>query len=140
MGLILDSTVFIQAERQGKDVRQLLTNLARDLGQDEVIGISVITLMELAHGAYRSDKAERLRQRLLFLQELESAVPVYPVTESIAIWAARIDAETRKQGNTIALADLLIGATAVDLDYVVVTSNVRHFKMIPGLRFVTMLR
>jgi predicted nucleic acid-binding protein len=33
----------------------------------------------------------------------------------------------------VALADLLIGVTALELGYRVATANVRHFQMVPGL-------
>jgi predicted nucleic acid-binding protein len=34
--------------------------------------------------------------------------------------------------------DLLIGATAVEIGYSVVTANVRHFKLIPGLNVISL--
>ena len=49
MGLILDSSVLIAAERQGRNARQVLTALREHIGETEV-GISVVTLIELAHG------------------------------------------------------------------------------------------
>jgi predicted nucleic acid-binding protein len=58
MGLILDSSVLIAAERQGKNARQVLTSLAKEVGETEV-GVSVVTLIELAHGAARADTPER---------------------------------------------------------------------------------
>jgi predicted nucleic acid-binding protein len=36
-------------------------------------------------------------------------------------------------GTRIALSDLLIGSTALELGYAVVTHNLRHFQMIPNL-------
>jgi predicted nucleic acid-binding protein len=48
--------------------------------------------------------------------------------------AAKIDADMKKVGLVIATADLLIGITALHLDYAIGTRNVRHFKMIPGLK------
>jgi tRNA(fMet)-specific endonuclease VapC len=136
MGLILDSTVFIRAERRGESVRQVLTHVSNILDEDQEIGISVITLMELTHGVYRADTRERQAPRVRFVSDLERALPVYTITEDIAIKAGHIDAEAKKQGNTIALADLLIGATALDLGYAVGTSNYRHFKMIPNLKVI----
>ncbi|HEV2688755.1 MAG TPA: hypothetical protein VGV35_09380 [Bryobacteraceae bacterium] len=40
------------------------------------------------------------------------------------------------QGISIDFPDLLIGATALHLGFAVVTLNVRHFQMIPGLSVV----
>ena len=53
MGLILDSSVLVAAERQGQNARQMLASIAGKIVETE-IGISVITLTELAHGAARS--------------------------------------------------------------------------------------
>jgi predicted nucleic acid-binding protein len=47
--------------------------------------------------------------------------------------AGRIDAEQQTNGIKIPFEDLLIGAEALDLGYSVVTGNIRHFKIIPGL-------
>jgi predicted nucleic acid-binding protein len=50
---------------------------------------------------------------------------------------ARVYGQTRatleRSGATVAEADLLIGATALYSGLTVVTGNVRHFAMIPGL-------
>lgn len=58
MGLILDSSVLIAAERQGKNARQALSSTAQKIADTDV-DISVVTLMELAHGAVRADTPER---------------------------------------------------------------------------------
>lgn len=63
---MLDSTAVVAAERRGKNARQLLEAIVLETG-DEGIAVSVITVLELAHGITRADTAER-RQR--FLDEL----------------------------------------------------------------------
>jgi predicted nucleic acid-binding protein len=50
--------------------------------------------------------------------------------------AAKIDADGKQSGSVIPFADLLIGATALQFGYAVGTRNLRHFRMIPGLRVV----
>jgi len=144
MGLILDSTVFIHAERQGETVRQMLSRISNTefvpfQGKtyrlaDEEIGVSVISLMELAHGIVRADTPQRLEQRARFLSELKEGVPIYPITEIIALNAGHIDGDLASKGMRIALSDLLIGVTALDLGWAVGTANERHFKMIPDLK------
>jgi predicted nucleic acid-binding protein len=62
MGLILDSSVLIATERQGKNARQMLTAVAGKIGETD-IGISVVTLVELAYGAARADTTERKEKR-----------------------------------------------------------------------------
>lgn len=54
IGLILDPSVLNAAERQGKNARQVLTSLGQQVGETEV-GVSVVPLIELAHGAARAD-------------------------------------------------------------------------------------
>ena len=136
MGLILDSSVLIAAERKGSNARQVLSEIAgRAAGED--VALSVVTLIELAHGAARADTAERKTMRRQFLQELTTALPVHPVTVPIALRAGQIDGESTAKGVRIALSDLLIGVTALELGYRVATANVRHFQMIPGLEIVS---
>jgi tRNA(fMet)-specific endonuclease VapC len=132
MGLILDSSVLVAAERQGQNSRQILSEIARKIGDTEV-AISVISLIELAHGAARADRADRKARRQQFIQELLTAVPVHPVTVSIALRAGQIDGENQSKGVRIPLSDLLIGVTALEFGYDVATSNLRHFRLIPEI-------
>lgn len=132
MGLILDSSVLIAAERQGSTLHQMLAQIGRSL-QDIEIGLSVVTITELAHGVARAESSQRKEKRLRFMQELVSAVPVYPVTGAIAFRAGLIDGETQAKGIRLPLSDLLIGVTALELRFGVGTSNLRHFKLIPGV-------
>src|ERR1700722_1369145 len=132
MGLILDSSVLITAERLGQNARQMLADISSHAGNTE-IGVSVVTLIELAHGAARADTPERKTKRQQLIQELLAALPVHPVTASVALRVGQIDGESQAKGVRLPLADLLIGVTALELGYSVATGNLRHFKQIPGL-------
>lgn len=135
MGLILDSSVLIAAERQGKNARQALTSIAQGIADTDV-GISVVTLIELAHGAVRADTLERKSKREKFIEELLTAMPVYAVSVSIALRTGKLDGENQARGLKVPLPDLLIGVTALELGYSVGTANLRHLKQIPGLTVV----
>jgi predicted nucleic acid-binding protein len=130
MGLILDSSVLIAAERQGRNARQMLAAVARTAGETE-IALSVVTLIELAHGAARADTPERKAKRQQFIHEILAAVPIHPVTVPVAIRVGPIDGESQAKGVRLPLADLLIGVTAMELGYGVATGNLRHFRGIP---------
>jgi predicted nucleic acid-binding protein len=132
MGLILDSSVLIAAERQGRNARQMLATIARTVGETEV-ALSVITLIELTHGAARANTTERKAKREQFIQELLMALPIHPITVPIALRAGQIDGENQSKGVRLPLADLLIGVTALELGYSVATGNLRHFQRIPSL-------
>lgn len=136
MGLILDSSVLIAAERKGNNANQSISAIASQFPHEE-IALSVITLLELAHGAARALTPERTSMRQQFIRELSTAVPIYPVTTHIAMKTGQIDGENAARGVRIALADLLIGVTALELGYRVATGNIRHFQMIPGLDVVS---
>jgi predicted nucleic acid-binding protein len=132
MGLILDSSILIAAERQGQNARQVLTAIAQGIGETEV-GVSVVTLIELAHGAARADTPDRRSRRKRFIEELLTAIPIYPVTVSIALRTGQLDGENQLRGLRIPLADLLIGVTALELGYGLYTTNIRHFNRVSGL-------
>ena len=90
MGLILDSSVLIASERKGQNARQALAEIAvRAAGED--VAISVVKLIELAHGAARANTPERISSRRQFLDELVAGLPVHPVTIPVALRAGQID-------------------------------------------------
>jgi predicted nucleic acid-binding protein len=80
VGLILDSSIVVSAERRGDTVAQLLRNIATVTGDQEV-ALSAIGLMELIHGIYRADTPQRRNAREQFINELMSDVDVYPFTK-----------------------------------------------------------
>ena len=90
---MLDSTAAVAAERQGKNARQLLESVALETG-DNGIAVSVITVLELAHGITRADTPERRERRQRFLDELLTGVPIQPVTVPIALRAGQIDGQS----------------------------------------------
>jgi len=132
MGLILDSSTLIAAERQGHTVRQILEQVRALHGEVEV-GISVVSVAEMTHGAYRTRDAALQQRRLAFVDRLCSDMPVHPITVDVARLIGRIEGQQAALGYTIAFEDLAIGVTALHLGYDVVTLNEKHFKLIPGL-------
>jgi predicted nucleic acid-binding protein len=132
---MLDSTAAVATERQGKNARQLLESVALETG-DDGIALSVVTVLELAHGITRGDTTERREHRQRFLDDLLTGVPIQPVTVQIALRAGQIDGQSQAKGVRIPLSDLLIGVSALELGYGVGTANVRHFQAIPGLKVI----
>ena len=105
MGLVLDTSVLIAAER----------------------GKSPVSVMELEHGWHRANTPEVALKRRRYLDEVLAVIPVESFTREMAVLAAKVDAGMRKDGLVIATADLLIGVTALFHGYGVGTRNVRHF-------------
>lgn len=137
MGIVLDSSVIISAERRGHTVRQILEQVKAARGEVE-IGVSVVTIAELVHGAYRAQTQVQQQKRLEFIDWHSVDVPVHPVTVAIARLAGRIEGQQEALGIQFAFEDLLIGATALHLGYEVATLNLRDFRRIPGLSVTQM--
>lgn len=132
MGIILDSSVFIAKEREGKSARQALTEIhQRFAGED--LAMSIVSVVELAHGVARADTPPRQAKRQEYLTHLTTTLQVHTITLPIALRAGYIDGENSSRGIRLALADLLIAVTALELGYHIATSNIRHFQMVPGL-------
>jgi tRNA(fMet)-specific endonuclease VapC len=135
VGLILDSSVAIAAERRGDTVRAFLQRVI-DTAGDQEAALSPVALAELVHGIHRADTAERQARREAFVEELHSTVAIYPLTTDIARLAGKLDAEQQSRAIVVPFADLLIGATALSLGYSVLTVNARRFGRIRSLSVI----
>ena len=132
MGLILDTSVIVKAERRGHSVAEILAQIRENYGETE-IGVSVVTIAELTHGVERS-KSEAQRQRSqAFVDDVLATFTVYPVTAEIAQRVGIISGQAAERRITLPFEDLLIGATALQLGFELATHNARHFEMIPDL-------
>ena len=127
--------MIIAAERKGHTVRQILEQVRTNLGEVE-IGVSVVTIAELVHGAYRARTPAQQERRLEFVERLSLDVPVHPISLDIARLAGRIEGQQEARGIQLPFEDLLIGATALHLDYAVATLNRSDFERVPGLSVV----
>ena len=136
MGLIVDTSVLINAERAGKTVAEVFEAIFAIHGEVQV-GISAVTLMELAHGVERAKLEEHRRRRLAFLDDLTEDLPVHPVSGAIARRAGEISGREAAKGIVLPFEDLLIGATALQIGFGVLTPNVRHSSLIPDLLVAT---
>jgi predicted nucleic acid-binding protein len=135
MGLILDSSVIIAAERRGDTVEQFFERVVNATG-DQDAALSAVGLTELIHGLYRANTPAIRLRREAFLNELLADLAVYPYTKETAMVAGKLDGEQQSKGVVIPFGDLLIGATALLLGYSVLTVNLRDFRRIPGLNVV----
>jgi predicted nucleic acid-binding protein len=135
MGLILDSSVVIAAERRGETVGKLIEQIITET-DDQEAALSAIGLTELIHGIYRARTEEIRVRRESFVNELLEVLTVYPYTKDTAMLAGKLDGEQQALGIVIPFADLLIGVTALTIGYSVLTVNPRDFRRIPGLSVV----
>ena len=137
MGLILDTSILIESERRGEGVEDILRSVREAHGEID-IALSAVSAVELTHGIYRArSDADRDRRRV-FVEGVFHDLIVHPLTLAIARLAGRIEGEQAARGVSIAMEDLIIGATALHLGFEVATLNVRHFQMIPGLNVLSL--
>ena len=95
------------------------------------IKLCSVVKAELLFGARKSsDPARNLRLLERFFEPFESL----PLDDACAAAYGAIRYELERSGLPIGANDLLIAATAVAHDAVLVTHNVREFSRVPGLR------
>ena len=108
---------------------QVQANARRYLSAFGRFTFSLITRYEIL----RSLKARgATRQLARFEQRCQRSV-VLPLTDDIIVQAADLYALLHQEGQLISDADILIAATALKHNLVMVTENVNHFRRIPGL-------
>jgi len=80
----------------------LLTLIRAAIGETDA-ALSVVSLIELAHGAARANNAERRQSRERFIQEVLIGLPVHPVSAAVALRAGAIDGESQAKGTVFHL-------------------------------------
>lgn len=120
---LLDTTVAIDHLRGHEAAVALLRGLIED---EEPLVASELVRFELVAGAHEEE--------LGALEEFCSALAWVPVTEEVARAAGQLARRHRHSHSGIDDVDYLIAATALVLEADLLTTNVRHFPMLDGLR------
>lgn len=96
----------------------------------ENCAISEITVAELKYGVEKSTKKNKNRKAIDFFQKEFAILPIYPSLDIYAKEKARL----KTKGLIIDDFDLLIGATAIYNDLIIVTKNKKHFIRLKGIK------
>lgn len=120
---LLDTSVAVDHLRGTRPAVELLNRL---INQDEPVVASEVVRCELLAGV-RDDEVDAL-------EHFFSAVSWIPVDESVTRTAGSLARSHRRAHMGIDDADYLIAATALVFGAELLTTNVRHFPMLPGLR------
>ncbi|NER80890.1 MAG: type II toxin-antitoxin system VapC family toxin [Leptolyngbya sp. SIO1D8] len=96
------------------------------------IKISAITAFELQYGLQKNKQIKRSTKKAVlgFLDDIE----IVPFSAEAANVAAEIRAGVELAGKPIGAYDILIAATALDCNFILVTSNEKEFARIPRLK------
>ncbi len=99
--------------------------------EDQGLGVSIISVGEIYEGAFLfSDPATQLPTFRRYFGNFT----ILGLTEPVMEVFGRNRALLRRQGHLIPDLDLLIAATALSFELVLMTRNRRHFSRIPGLQ------
>lgn len=120
---LLDTSVAVDHLRGAAPAVELLRGL---LDRDDEIGASEIVRFELLAGI-RPDELDGL-------EKFFTALSWIPVDQAIARTAGALARKHRRAHGGIGAADYLIAATALVLGAELLTTNLRHFPMLAGLR------
>lgn len=128
MGVILDSSILIAAERKRFDLVKFLSAHAT-----ETIFMTAITASELLHGCVRANDPAIRERQTRFVEGLLQDYAALPFTLTEARTHAQLWAELDRKGTPIGERDLLIAAIAKSNGHTVATINRAEFSRIPGL-------
>ena len=96
----------------------------------EGVGVSIITVCELAYGAAKSASARNQAALRHFLEPLEVA----DFDHAAAMAYANVRAALDSAGTPIGPLDTQIAAHALSLGITLVSNNTREFERVPGLK------
>jgi predicted nucleic acid-binding protein len=131
MGLMLDTNVFIHAERSGKSI-----DFSKWVTYGEAY-ISAITVSELLVGVHYANSDARKIRRSAFVESVLAQIPVLNFDTEAARMHAGLFATLSKQGQMIGAHDLIIAATAIVHNCAVLTENIKEFERVPGLETIS---
>lgn len=127
MTYLLDTNVCIYAlkDRPAGVLRRL-----REVGP-EAVAVSVVTVLELRHGAENAADPVADHGRL---DDFLAPMTILPFDRDAAEIGGRLRAGLRRAGLRIGDLDLLIAAQALAAGRVLVSNDLRGFDRVPGLR------
>ena len=108
-----------------------VTKRKLELHLNDPIKISVITLMELYYGAYKSQKIEN---NLAKIKALETSLEVLPANQEIVEIFGMLKSKLEKTGKSMDDFDLILASTALSHNLIIVTNNTKHFQRVEGLK------
>lgn len=126
MRYLIDTDWLIDVFSGVDDAASTLTRLSSD-----GVAISIVTLGELYEGAVLDPDPAVAKERY---KTFIAPFPVFSLSPSTMERFAELRGQLRQAGRLIPDFDLLIAATALEHDLMLVTRNRRHFSRVPDLQ------
>ena len=121
--LILDTTVLIAAERGGRALNRVISD-------DDDVAIAAITAAELLVGVELAGDGHR-PTRSAFVRSVLETVPIEEYDVDVAREHAVLMAHVRRSGRPRGAHDLIVAATAVARDRLVVSADQGAYADLP---------
>ena len=134
MGLVLDTSVIIGAERMKLDLSQLLL----EQPVTETVMISVVTASELLHGCERASNRGVRKRRVAFVEAIMEKLPIVDFRLGEARRHAELWARLESKGIRIGAYDMIIAATCLSINARLATLNRTEFSRVDGLNLIEM--
>ena len=125
----LDTNVIIDATRNKKETAAILEHFKAVRFQD--ICIPAIVVAELEYGARHSNFYDR---NMEIVRKFVAPYPIIPFSEKETVVYGEIRQYLATKGTPIGSNDMLIAATAIANNAVLVTHNTDEFARIPNIR------
>jgi tRNA(fMet)-specific endonuclease VapC len=123
--MVIDTSIFIEHLRAKDKLSTTLYLLSNDIK----LFISSVSLYELYIGAATKEKENDMRM-------LTENTSVLPFTDSVAIKAAQLYHQLKRQNKMIEFRDIFIAAKCIVNELPLITLNKKHFNRIEELKLV----
>ena len=124
--LILDTTVLVTSERRRTSMSELID-------EEDDVAIAAVSAAELVAGVELADRRRR-RRREAFVATILEALPVEPYDHRVAHAHAALLAHARRTETPRGAHELIVAATAVASDRMIVTRDTRPLEGLPRVR------
>ena len=113
---LLDTTIIIDHLRGNKKVNSYLEIIGQ---RGDIAGCCCINIAETYAGMRKKEKEKTDR----FIESLY----YFEVTKEVAKLAGELRQKCFKQGKTLATTDVIIAATAITYNLILITKNIKHY-------------
>ncbi len=128
MGLLIDASILIEAERGQIDIERRIAGR-----EDEPFYLSVVSASELLHGVHRAGDEGIRARRSAFVESLLASLPLLEIDLPTARAHARLWADLAAKGQLIGAHDMWLAATCLAQGLRIATGNLREFDRVEGL-------
>ncbi|MBN1503295.1 type II toxin-antitoxin system VapC family toxin [Candidatus Woesearchaeota archaeon] len=125
MNFILDTSIYIEMERENKRILEKIIEISAK--QKSFLFISSPTYSEVYYGILKRSSDKEIKLHNL------NETPLVGTTKNSARICAELKLELERKGKPIPIFDLIIASIAIDRDMTLITTD-EHFKKISKLK------